>query len=220
MHLTELLGRFQGELGVDHFQVGHFLVYRLCLVACRHPFLAVHLLEDGDHVARHVYRGDDRVYHGRVVVHLDAHRIGALLTKHIRHPAEEALARLDHFYDRTFLLYLLWGLGVHDDGVFSFVEALHLLVQVVFACPFLHGLRELLQIGLFCLEQRGHHAVSGLSLADIFPRGVIDGKDRFRVAIDQSDGQEQHDGHGAITGSDLEGDCIAVHDGCSVVSGC
>lgn len=133
------------------------------------------------------------------------------LTESIGKAAEEPLLGLDHFHGRVFGLVCLWSFRMYQDGVLSFVEAIHLGAQVTLvAFPF-HRIGELLEVGLSIFEQLGHGAVCHLSLLDVFTRSLVDGYDGGRVAIYQCYCQEKNDGNDGVAHGYLEGDMVVVH---------
>ena len=54
-----------------------------------------------------------------------------LLSEGIGKTAEEALAGFHHLYGGVLCNMGLGSFGMHDNGIFATVEAVHLLVQIV-----------------------------------------------------------------------------------------
>ena len=129
--IVELLGGAQGEAGIGYLQVSHLAVDCFVVIACRLLLLAVNLFQDIGYVSGYVDRGREGIGDSLVAVAPDAERFGMLLLEGIGKTAEEALAGFHHLYGGVLCHMGLGRLGMHDNGIFAIVEAVHLLVQIV-----------------------------------------------------------------------------------------
>ena len=129
--IVELLGGAQGEAGIGYLQVSHLAVDGLVVIVRRLLLLAVNLFQDIGYVSGYVDRGREGIGDCLVAVAPDAERFGMLLSEGIGKTAEEALAGFHHLYGGVLCHMSLGCLGMHDNGIFATVEAVHLLVQIV-----------------------------------------------------------------------------------------